>query len=104
MPLASQQLREACKSFPAATAVGIDGFRPRHLLNLPDAAFRAFSIVYSLAEGCGVSPVHAANTVFLPKPTGGHSAHPLPHLVSGTSPCSARMGDSPQSQILLGGA
>ena len=70
-PITVAQLRRACKSFETATAVGIEGLRPRHVLLLSDAGLEVLARLFQFVEESGLPPVRGSHIVFPPKPTGG---------------------------------
>ena len=71
LPLITPQaIRKACRSFPPATAVGVDGLRPRHLLHLDVRGLTVVAAILYVSERAGLLPVEGSNIIFLPKPTG----------------------------------
>ena len=49
-PITVAQIRKACKSFDAATAVGVEGLRPRHLLMLSDDGLAILARLFQFVE------------------------------------------------------
>ena len=94
-PITVDDIRRACKSFPATTADGLDRFRPRHLLLLGDTGLELLAALCNLSEISGQVAVLGARVVFfLPTPAGGERPiGTLPTLFRVWCRCRRRIAD-----------
>ena len=68
-----EEIRETCRKFRANTAYGTDGFSPRHIGWLPDAALEALATIYEAMECSSCTPEawRHCRTPLIPKRSGG---------------------------------
>ncbi len=68
-----EELRDASKTFPWRTTQTYDGYHPRQVANLSDAALHTLATLLQAVEVAGVWPrqVSLVVTALLPKPRGG---------------------------------
>ena len=69
----AEDIRKAAKTFKAATALGVDGFRPRWLTLLSDELLDAYGQLLGDIESIGIWPNQVMTILIaqLPKPDGG---------------------------------
>ena len=70
-PIRAEEIRAASSTFPAHTAFGPDGWRPRDIGLLSDSALERLATLFSLAEVAAFPLEELMDVVFLPKPGAG---------------------------------
>ena len=73
-PLTAQKIRDAAKSFPPDTGVGVDNIAPRALTRLSDEALQSLADILNALErhGTWTAAMGPILVVLLPKTDGGH--------------------------------
>ena len=72
-PPTPDEIRAASRCFPRGTSSTVEGFHVSHFALLPDAALRAWSLLWAAIERAGLLPGQVGQVVIphIPKPDGG---------------------------------